>query len=148
MPWIVPSHQAVVLPLKMFRPALFSGLALCLGSMAPDLEFLFRVYDDWAVSHTLAAQLYLTVPVVLALHWVLTTLILPWVVPLLPSGRPLHLEQLSALRPTANATEWCRIGISGMLGGSPMSGWAAVPFFPVLRAAVPFPGGAVLLHDA
>ena len=43
MPWIVPSHQAPVLPLKAWRPAWFSGLGLVLGSVTPDLVFIFSL---------------------------------------------------------------------------------------------------------
>lgn len=46
MPGTLLSHQAIVLPLKLRWPARFSGLALVIGSMAPDFEFIFRMTDD------------------------------------------------------------------------------------------------------
>ena len=36
MPATFPSHAAAVLPLKLWRPRWFDGVALVVGSMAPD----------------------------------------------------------------------------------------------------------------
>ena len=72
MPATILSHQALVLPLKMRWPHRFSGLALCIGSMAPDFEFIGRMTDDWIFSHTISAQVWFTVPVTLALVWIVT----------------------------------------------------------------------------
>jgi hypothetical protein len=67
MPATLLSHQAIVLPLKMRWPHRFSGLALCIGSMAPDLEFIGRMDDDWLISHTITAQFWFTVPLTMIL---------------------------------------------------------------------------------
>jgi len=40
---MIPSHQAPVIPLKRWRPHWFSGLALVLGTLAPDLVFILRL---------------------------------------------------------------------------------------------------------
>lgn len=39
MPLTFFAHQVPALPLKLWRPAWFDGLALCIGSMAPDLAY-------------------------------------------------------------------------------------------------------------
>lgn len=39
MPLTVPAHQALVLPLKIRWPDRFDGIALCVGSAAPDLAY-------------------------------------------------------------------------------------------------------------
>ncbi|HZM83581.1 MAG TPA: DUF4184 family protein [Candidatus Limnocylindrales bacterium] len=39
MPATFPAHAAAVLPLKFWRPAWFDGVALVVGSMAPDLAY-------------------------------------------------------------------------------------------------------------
>jgi hypothetical protein len=39
MPLVFPSHAAAVMPLKMWRPRWFDGVALVVGSMAPDLPY-------------------------------------------------------------------------------------------------------------
>ncbi|MGZ3478100.1 MAG: DUF4184 family protein [Polyangiales bacterium] len=42
MPFPLLAHQALVLPLKLARRRWFSGTALCIGSIVPDLEYLGR----------------------------------------------------------------------------------------------------------
>jgi hypothetical protein len=88
MPATLLSHQALVLPLKLRWPRWFSGLALCIGSMAPDLEFIARMADDWIFSHTLSALLWFTVPVTMLLHWLMTALMLPALLPFLRKTVP------------------------------------------------------------
>jgi hypothetical protein len=157
MPWIVPSHQAPVLPLKLWKPRLFSGLALCIGAAAPDLEFILRVDYNWIVSHTVLAQLFFTVPFVLLLHAIVTSLMIPWALPLLPSRAPWHLHDLGVLRPAVSTRECLRVGFSGLIGGlshvfldgfthGNQTGWAAT-LFPILRTGVPFPVTRMPLHD-
>jgi hypothetical protein len=157
MPWIVPSHQAPALGLKLWRPRWFSGFALCLGSMVPDLEFIFRITRTAIISHTVIGQLVFTVPATLVLHVLSTALILPWLVPRLPSGPPLYLEELRAVRPLSSLRDWIVAAWSALLGGlthigldgfthGDESGWA-VPYLPVLRTLVPYPGGPIPLHD-
>ena len=158
MPWIAPSHQAPALSLKLWKPLWFSGLGLCIGSMAPDLEFILRLDDEWIVSHTLAAQVYFTAPLVLVLYALAVGLVLPWLLPLLPKGAPLYAEELAALRLPRSLREWVVVATSGSLGGlthvlldsvshGNHSGWL-VPFFPILRLLVPMPMGSVPLYDA
>jgi len=158
MPWIVPSHQAPVLPLKAWRPAWFSGLGLVLGSVTPDLVFIFSLDPLGSpASHTFAGQLYLTTPLVLALHRALTELALPWLLPHLPDGAPLHLHALARSRPARSVAETARVAFSGLLGGlthvtidgfthGDHSGWA-LAFLPVLATPVPLPLGPAPLHD-
>ncbi|NMO52935.1 DUF4184 family protein [Actinoplanes sp. TBRC 11911] len=45
MPLTVPTHPAAVLPLKLWRPGWFDGVALVLGSMVPDLGYAFDGVD-------------------------------------------------------------------------------------------------------
>jgi hypothetical protein len=39
VPVTFPAHQAVVLPLKLWRPSRFDATALCIGAAAPDLGY-------------------------------------------------------------------------------------------------------------
>ena len=41
MPATVPSHQGVVLPLKLWRPQWFDGVALAVGAASPDVAKAF-----------------------------------------------------------------------------------------------------------
>lgn len=63
MPLPLLAHQAPVLPLKLWRPAAFNGLALVLGSMAPDFEyFLQRPLRASTIGHTLGGQFGFCLP--------------------------------------------------------------------------------------
>jgi len=155
MPCIAPSHQAPAFLLKWWRPSSFSGLGLVLGTMAPDLEFILRVQNDWAVSHTIAAQVYFTAPLTVLLYRLSVELVLPWIVPFLPAGGPLRFDALARIaRP--RRVPWTTVAASGTIGGlthifldgfthGGRSGWA-VAFLPFLRS--PVPGLGVPLHDA
>ncbi len=158
MPATIFAHQALVLPLKMRWPHQFSGLALCIGSMSPDLEFIWRLSDDWLFSHTFAAQLYFGVPVTMALVWLVTTVLVPSVLPFVRDHPRLRLHDLAALRAPRSLRDWGQVALSGYVGA--LSHWAldgvthcghsgwAVTHLPWLRTPVPHPGGAVPLHDA
>jgi Domain of unknown function (DUF4184) len=158
MPWIVPSHTAPALLLKTWKPAVFSGLGLVLGTVAPDLAFMLRLDNDAVLAHTFLGQVYITVPLVLFFHAVTARLVLPWLLPLVPGGTPLHLHALAAVRPATTTRDWARVAFSGWVGGlthilldgfthGNHTGWA-LPYLPVLSARVPFLMGTVPLHDA
>jgi Domain of unknown function (DUF4184) len=158
VPATLLSHQALVLPLKMRWPRVFSGLALCIGSMAPDLEFIGRMTDDWLYSHTLSAQFWFTIPVTLGLVWIIAALLVPALLPYVREVRWLRLHDLAALQPPSGVRGWTGAAISAWIGGMSHvlldaithgnhSGWL-VPQFPVLRTMVPHVGGPVPLYDA
>jgi hypothetical protein len=156
---MVPSHQAPVLPLKRWRPTWFSGLGLVLGTMAPDLPFILGLdVTGFPPGHTLLGQVYVTVPMVLVLHWLATVLVLPWLLPHLPGGPPLHLHALARSRPFREPLAVVRVAYSGLLGGlthvtidafthGDAESWG-VALLPVLRTPVPHPGGPAPLYDA
>lgn len=158
MPGTLLSHQAIVLPLKLWWPRRFSGLALCIGSMAPDFEFIGRMTDDWLFSHTLSAQVWFTIPLTMALVWIVTQLLIPTLLPYVREMPTLRLHDLAALEPPDGARAWAGVAVSALLGGlshlfldgmthGGHSGWM-VPLFPVLRTMVPQIGGPVPLFDA
>jgi hypothetical protein len=158
MPATLLSHQALVLPLKMRWPRWFSGTALCIGSMVPDLEFIGRMADDWIISHTLTAQLWFTTPVTLFLMWLLVGVMLPALLPFVRDVPWLRPHELAALSAPRGEREWAVAAYSALIGGvshvvldavthGNHSGWL-VPVFPFLRRLVPHIGGQVPLHDA
>lgn len=77
MPATFPAHPAAVLPLKLWRPAWFDGVALAAGSMAPDLAYAldgsplerpFRGLPPmWELAHSLPWFLFWALPVTFAL---------------------------------------------------------------------------------
>jgi hypothetical protein len=159
MPWMIPSHQAPVLPLKLWRPAWFSGLALVLGTVAPDLVFILRLDETGSpASHTFLGQILITMPLVVVLHALATALVLPWLLPRLPGGAPLHLHALARCRPARDALGLAKVALSGLIGGlthvtidgfthGDQSGWA-LPLFPVLGTPLALPFGSLPLYDA
>lgn len=158
MPATVLSHQALVFPLKMRWPHLFSGLALCIGSMAPDLAFIGTMSDDSVFSHTLSAQLWYSAPLTCGLVWLLTTVMLPTLLPFVRPHAWWCMHDLAAIAPPDSWRAWMRVAASGAVGGlshvlvdgithGNHSGWL-VPFLPWLRTSVPHLGGPVPLHDA
>ncbi len=156
MPWMLPSHQAPVLPLKRWRPGWFSGLGLVLGTLAPDLAFVLTLDENGApLSHTAVGVVLVALPLVLVLHALATTLVFPWLLPRLPGGAPLHLHALARSRPATDGRSMARVAASGLLGAATHvfidgfthgdhSGWA-VPLLPVLANPV-FPFG-IPLYD-
>ncbi|MBQ0896990.1 DUF4184 family protein [Micromonospora sp. U56] len=69
MPLTFPSHPGVVLPLKLWRPRWFDGVALTTGAVAPDVRYAFLgVGPEWQ-SHTLTALVWWCLPVALLGAW-------------------------------------------------------------------------------
>lgn len=156
---MIPSHQAPVLPLKRWRPHWFSGLALVLGTVAPDLAFVLRLDENGSpLSHSLVGLLVVDVPLGMVLHALATTLVLPWLLPHLPGGAPLHLHALARCRPVRDAAGLARVASSVLVGAATHvfldgfthgnhSGWA-LAFLPVLGLPVLHLAGPAPLHDA
>lgn len=63
MPLPLLAHQLPVLPLKLWRPSLFNGTALVIGSVGPDLVYLINTGPNPSFGHTLGAQLYFCLPI-------------------------------------------------------------------------------------
>jgi len=98
------------------------------------------------------------VPLAIVLHALATGLVLPWLLPHLPGGAPLHLHALARCRPAASPADVARVAASALVGGATHvfvdgfthggpDGWA-LAFLPVLARPLPCPGGPVPLHDA
>jgi hypothetical protein len=154
VPWIIPSHQAPALLLKNWRPRWFSGLALVLGSLAPDLEFIVPLRKETFLSHTVIGQVLFTVPVVLLLYLLTTELVLPWLSRYLGHG----WRDLEALQRPRGGVAWLRVAVSASAGGlthlaldgfthGPESGGSLVAWVPLLAFRIWLPLGSAPLHD-
>ncbi|MGR6320850.1 DUF4184 family protein [Micromonospora soli] len=77
MPLTFPSHLAPVLPLKLWRPHWFDGVALATGAVAPDVGYLFTGtrFDLGLRTHTLGGLLWWCLPVALAYAWIVRRVI-------------------------------------------------------------------------
>ena len=74
MPATFPSHAAAVLPVKLWRPAWFDGVALVIGSTAPDLGYPLAGVVPLPDTHELPALLWWNLPVTLAPCWLVRRL--------------------------------------------------------------------------
>ncbi|MGS2615364.1 DUF4184 family protein [Micromonospora sp. LZ34] len=71
MPLTFPSHLAAVLPLKLWRPRWFDGVALATGAVSPDVAYLsMGTRFEVAGTHTVAGLLWWCLPVALGYAWV------------------------------------------------------------------------------
>ncbi len=77
MPVTFPAHQAMVLPLKLRWPGL-DGVALCIGSAAPDLSYAL-LQTGWQFdAHYTWAVVWWCMPVTLLLCWWLRRGLFPY----------------------------------------------------------------------
>ncbi|MFF5229900.1 DUF4184 family protein [Dactylosporangium sp. NPDC000521] len=71
MPLTLPTHPAAVLPLKVWRPRWFDGVALVTGSVAPDLAYALdgSGLPVWPLSHQPAGLVAWCLPAAVAVAW-------------------------------------------------------------------------------
>lgn len=124
MPFTFLAHQAPVLPLKLIRPAWFSGTALVLGSMAPDFEYFIRGEPISTMSHTLLGQVVFCLPTTL----VAVVLVERVLAPTLPSHLPelglLHVRDYARLsRPARSFLGWLLVAVSALIGSISHIAW-------------------------
>jgi hypothetical protein len=65
MPATFPSHAAAVLPLKLWRPRWFDGVALVIGSAAPDLLYPLAGVVSLPETHTISGVFWCALPITL-----------------------------------------------------------------------------------
>jgi hypothetical protein len=115
VPLTFPSHQAVVLPLKLWRPRWFDGVALCAGAAAPDVSYGLDGFGITIRSHEPIAVVWWGLPVALLLAWLLR-LAAPTVAAHLPDAGGLHLRDYAALR--RNPHPWWITVTSALVGAA------------------------------
>ncbi|MFG2037161.1 DUF4184 family protein [Dactylosporangium sp. NPDC048998] len=71
MPSTLPTHPLAVLPLKLWRPRWFDGVALATGACAPDYAYALDGIGVRIHSHTLAAVLWWSLPCAVATAWLI-----------------------------------------------------------------------------
>src|SRR4051794_24351838 len=106
MPATFPSHAAVVLPLKVWRPRWFDGVALVLGAASPDMAYLFdgSGLPVWPLSHEVRGLVLWCLPVVFVGCWLTR-----WAAPAVGAHLPVWLRDyavLGATRPRWWVTAW------------------------------------------
>ncbi len=85
MPLTLPTHPVAVLPIKMWRPDRFDGVALVLGSIAPDVGYAFLGYGLPLIEHGHAwhALLWWSLPLTLLGTWLVR-----WAAPVVAAHLP------------------------------------------------------------
>jgi len=96
MPATVPVHQAAVLPLKLWRPHRFDGVALAVGAAAPDAAYVLIGVGPDLPSHAWHALFWFNLPLTLALTLLIRGAA-PAVAAHLPDAGPLHLRDYAVL---------------------------------------------------
>ncbi|MEY4576015.1 MAG: hypothetical protein RL701_718, partial [Pseudomonadota bacterium] len=67
MPFTFFAHQTIVMPFKWAKPRWFDGMALCIGSMAPDFAYALDHTPLSFHSHNIPEQVVWTIPLTLLL---------------------------------------------------------------------------------
>jgi hypothetical protein len=150
VPFTFLAHQAPVLPLKLAKPRWWSGTALVLGSMAPDLGYFATGHTDFEFGHTLAGQLLFCLPVTLALVWLLRRVIALPLAANVPDLAFFHLRDYGVLGDGAKPVFSVKEVASALVGSlshvaldafTHEHGWV-VDRWPLLRTPVLEAGGA------
>ncbi|MGI5176583.1 DUF4184 family protein [Dactylosporangium sp. CA-152071] len=119
MPATFPSHAAAVLPLKLWRPAWFDGVALVIGSAAPDLPYAMHCRPPFTKGHTWWGVLA-SVPVTTAAT-LLVRRAAPEVAAHLPGLGPFAVRDYGALA-RARHPWWVTAG-SALIGAASHVAW-------------------------
>jgi hypothetical protein len=122
MPLTLPTHPIAVVPLKLWRPRWFDGVALVIGAVAPDLPYAVEGYGVVFHSHAWHAPLWWALPVTL-----LGARIVRWAAPVvavhLPSGGPFALRDYGVLGGVRH--RWWVTAWSAVLGAASHIVWDA-----------------------
>lgn len=123
MPLTLPTHPLAIVPLKLWRPRWFDGVALALGAIAPDVPFALDGYRLPIRGHAWSAPLWWAVPFVLV-----TARLVRWaaapVAAHLPAGGPLALRDYGVLGTVRH--RWWVTAWSAALGAVTHLAWDLV----------------------
>lgn len=139
MPLTLPTHPLAVLPLKLWRPRWFDGVALTMGAIAPDIAYAGDGLGLTIRTHNLPALLWWALPVTLVM-----TRLVRWAAPAiaahLTARGPLRLGDYQVLGAVRHP--WYVTVLSALLASLSHLLWDALThpdYIPALRAEV-WPG--------
>lgn len=138
MPSTFPTHPVAVLPLKLWRPRWFDGVALALGSMAPDAAYVLdgSGLPVWPFSHEPLGLIGWCLPLTVLGTWMLRRAT-PTIAVHLPNGGSFALRDYGAIG--AARHRWWITAISALIGAA--KGHAAVSFLDGRRRGRPTRNG-------
>lgn len=117
MPATFLAHQLPVLALKLRWPRLWCGVALVVGSMAPDLEYCVTGDLRPRIGHTLAGQFLFCLPLTLVLVWLVRRVVARPLAAHLPDAGGFHLRDVAALADAPRgARTWLLSAASALVG--------------------------------
>ncbi|MBO4210381.1 DUF4184 family protein [Micromonospora echinofusca] len=122
MPLTFPSHVAPVLPLKLWRPAWFDGVALVAGALAPDAAYLAsgRHGHPFGDTHSWPGLLWWCLPVAVAYTWIVRRSAATVAVHL-PAGGRFGWRRYGSL--SSHRYPWWTTVTSALLGAATHLGW-------------------------
>ncbi len=123
MPLTLPTHPIAVVPLKLWRPRWFDGVALVIGSIAPDLAYATYGFRETVRTHNLLALVWWSLPVTLIAAW-LARWAAPAIAAHLPGGGPLRLRDYGVLGVVRHP--WYVTVVSALLGAFSHLAWDAL----------------------
>jgi hypothetical protein len=123
MPLTLPTHPIAVVPLKLWRPRWFVGVALTLGAIAPDLAYATYGLGVDLRTHNVPATVWWALPVTLILAR-LVRWAAPAVAAHLPGGGVLRLGDYAVLGAVRH--RWHVTAVSAILGAGSHIAWDAV----------------------
>jgi hypothetical protein len=108
------AHQAPVLPIARRWPERTDGIALVVGSMAPDMAYVLAGsrFAIWA--HGLPGLVVFCLPITLVVSWLISRAIAPVFWDLPPQCGPLRLHDYRG--PSVRRVRWVWAGISALIG--------------------------------
>jgi len=124
VPFTFLSHQAAVLPLKLARPGRFSGVALVLGSMAPDAQKFIWGRGEDSFGHSVVGQFVWCLPLTLLGYWLVTRIVAGPLGRYLPDCGGFHLSDYAVLqRSPRSPVRWGIVAMSALVGSFSHVGW-------------------------
>jgi len=106
MPLTFPSHAAAVLPLKAWRPRRFDGVALVVGSAAPDVPYVLHGYGpDTGFGHTWLGTVLVSLPIALVGSYLIR-----WAAPAVAAHLPGFLADYGVLGRPVRYRWWVTVG--------------------------------------
>jgi hypothetical protein len=138
VPFTFLSHQALVLPLKMWRPRWLSGAGLVLGSMAPDFEKFVTGEFAGRAAHTLPGQFLYCLPASIVVYLLLTRVVAGPLARALPALGSFRVAEYAAALAAPRQERWLVFAASVLVGSATHVLWdGATHADPRIVALVP-----------
>jgi hypothetical protein len=116
VPFPLLAHQAPVLPLKLWRSGVFSAVALCAGSIVPDLEYVRRPVQA-GIGHSFLGQFVFCLPLSVAITWLVARFVGPALASTLPRSARWRFEDLGRVAsPFSSRQRFGMVAVSALVG--------------------------------